>query len=143
MKSKQIRSIAMGRMTSHCIKFKAGYCQETCKAAGVCTQLILEIPWSQTKDSTGKADGGLKRSRINGCQSRAGIQSSVSQQARLGLSSLQRETSPSTSFDLVPQWMQSCCNSGKVLNAFHLFVSSLAFCSLKNKTSLLAGKYKY
>lgn len=90
MKSKQIRSIAMGRMTSHCIKFKAGYCQETCKAVGVCTQLILEIPWSQTKDSTGKANGGLKRSHINCCQSCAGIQSSVLQQARLGLSSLQR-----------------------------------------------------
>lgn len=52
----------MGRMTSHCIKFKDGYCQETCKAVGVCVQLILEIPWSQTKDSTGKADGGLRDS---------------------------------------------------------------------------------
>lgn len=68
MKSKQIRSIAMGRMTSYCIKFKAGYCRETCKAVGVCTQLILEIPWNQTKDSIGKADGGLKHSLINCCQ---------------------------------------------------------------------------
>lgn len=50
----------MGRMTSQCIRFKAGYCQETRKAVGVCMQLILEIPWSQTKDSTEKADGGLK-----------------------------------------------------------------------------------
>lgn len=68
MKSKQISSIAMGRMTSHCIKFKAGYCQETCKAVGVCTQLILEIPWSQTTDSAGKADGGLKRGCVKCCQ---------------------------------------------------------------------------
>lgn len=68
MKSKQIRSIVMGRMTSYYIKFKAGYCQETCKAVGVCTQLILEIPWNQTKDSIGKADGGLKHSLVNCCQ---------------------------------------------------------------------------
>lgn len=77
MKSKQIRSIAMGRMTSHCIEFKAGYCQETCKAVGVCTRLILEIPWNQTKNSIGKADGGLKHSLINSCQNWAGVQSSV------------------------------------------------------------------
>lgn len=68
MKSKQMRSIAMGRITSYSIKFKAGYCQETCKAVGVCTQIILEIPWNQTKDSIGKADGGLKHSLINCCQ---------------------------------------------------------------------------
>lgn len=68
MISKQIRRVAMGIMTSHCTRFKARYWQETCKAVGVCTQLILEIAWSQTKDSTGKADGGLKRSRINHSQ---------------------------------------------------------------------------
>lgn len=103
MKSKQIRSIAMGRMTSYCIKFKAGYCQETCKAAGVCTQLILEIPWNQTKDSIGKADGGLKRSLINCCQlpELSWDSKLCVPQARLWLSSLRRETSPSISFDLI------------------------------------------
>lgn len=121
MKSKQISSTTMGRMTSHCMKFKAAYGQETCKAVGVCTQLILEIPWSQTKDSPGKADGGLKCSRTNCCQSWAGIQSSVFQPTSwAGTEQPSEAESPSTSFDLVPQWMHSCCNSGKVLNIFYI-----------------------
>lgn len=109
MKSKQIRSTAMGRMTSYCIKFKAGYCRETCKAVGVCTQLILEIPWNQTKDSIGKADGGLKHSLTNCCQlpelSRGSKLCSTSktvteQPSERGCSS--------NSFDLIFQWMQPC-----------------------------------
>lgn len=118
MKSKQTSSRAMGRMTSHCMKFKAGYCQETCEAVGVCTQLILEILWSQTKDSPGKADGGLKCSCTNCCQSWAGIQSSVSRTGTVQPSEAER---PSTSFDLVPWWMHSCCKSGKVLNVCCFF----------------------
>lgn len=135
MKYKQIRSVAMARMTSYCIKFKAGYCQETCKAVGVCTQLILGIPWNQTKDSIGKADGGLNHSPINCCQLPELSRGSklCVPQARLWLSSLQRDCSI-ISFDLILQWMQPC------FSIVEKFLSSLALCSLKNENSLLAGK---
>lgn len=65
------------------------------------------------------------------CQSWVRMQSSVLQQAGLGLSSLQRIVrEPPFISSLL-----SCCNSRKVLNAFHL----LAFCSLRKKDQLVIG----
>lgn len=121
----------MGRMTSHCIKFKAVYCQETCKAARVCTELILEIPWSQTKDSTGKAEGGLKHSHANCCQL-----PELGQDAELCVAASRARAEQRIVRE--PPFISSllsCCNSRKVLNAFHL----LAFCSLRKKDQLVIG----
>lgn len=96
----------MGRMTSHCIKFKAGYCQETCKAAGVCTELILKIPWSQTKDSNEKAEGGLKHSHANCCQlPELGQDADLCVAASRAQAEQPSEDSPSTSFHLIPAVM--------------------------------------
>lgn len=96
----------MGRMTSHCIKFKAVYCQETCKAARVCTELILEIPWSQTKDSTGKAEGGLKHSHANCCQlPELGQDAELCVAASRARAEQPSEDSLRTSFHLIPAVM--------------------------------------